>query len=121
MKVDYKKLSLPEPAEIGLMRGDDRDFVFDVYDTTGIAVAITGATITFTVKTAVDGTSVFAKTVGSGITISSDPTNRMTVAVDPSDTSSQDPGEYRYDVQLVLSGYTVTVAHGRFIIAGEVS
>lgn len=121
MKVDYKKLQLPEPIEIGLMRGDDRDFIFDVYDSTGIAVAITGATITFTVRTAIDGSSVFSKTVGSGITISGTVTNRMTVAVDPADTSSQDPGIYRYDVQLVLSGYTVTVAHGPFAIVGEVS
>ena len=120
--INYKALKLPEPHDLGIFRGDDRDIIFDIDDGDGSSVNITGATITFRVRNEVGGTQVFVKTVGSGITISTDPNNRFTVAVDPADISStQAPGNYRYDVQLSLSGYVVTVAWGKFIILGEVA
>ena len=78
-------------------------------------------TITFTVKTQVGGATVFTKTVGSGITISTDPTNRFTVAVAAANTSSEDPGDFKYDCQVTLASMTRTVARGVFQLVGDVS
>lgn len=119
--VTWTELGLPEPITIGIFSGDDRDFVLDLYDQNGAAVAATGGTITFTVKTQVDGTQVFTKSVGSGITISSSPTNRFTVTVSASDTASTDAGDYAFDCEITLSGSKTTCAWGTFRIAGDVA
>ena len=118
-KLNWKSLKLPEPKDIAIMRGDNRNPVFDVYDDTGASVVITGATITFQVRPAVGGASTFSRSVGSGITIDGTVTNRFTVAIIPSNTSTLDPGTYKYGVEMVLSGSTTTVAHGNFYVVGE--
>ena len=118
-KLNYRSLKLPEPKDLAVMRGDNKSYVYDTYDDTGATVDVTGATITFQVRPAVGGASTFSRTVGSGITIDGTITYRFTVAIIPSNTSTLDPGIYKYGVEMVLSGNTTTVAHGNYYVVGE--
>ena len=121
MPIDYKALGVLPPQDIPIFRGDDKDPVFSVTDANGATVDLTGGTITFRVRPYIGGASSFVKTVGSGITISTDPNYQFTVTIDPGDTSGLDYGDYRWDAELTLSGAVTTVAWGKLIIFGDIA
>lgn len=118
--IDYKAIGVPEPVPIGLVAGDDRNFVWDVVDEHGAAVDVSAATaIAFTVRDGYGGTSRISKSLSGGITVS---TSRITVDVDAADSSSlAASSRYVYDLQVTLSGAVVTVARGPFVIVAGVS
>ena len=75
-------------ANFDLYAGETVTVVIDVKDKDDedAAVDLTSATGTFIVKR--NGTTLFSKTVGSGITLSTTVTGRMSVAISAANTSS---------------------------------
>lgn len=76
---------------------------------------LTSASVSWKVKSG--GTTAISKTVGSGITLASDPTTGVfTISLQASDTSSLS-GTYSHEARVTLSDGTVaTVMTGSFIV-----
>lgn len=93
----------------------------------GSAIDLTGATIWFTAKEAVedaDVDAVFQKTTADGITIDDAPNGRATVVIEPADTAAlgDDPVTLLCDVQVEeADGTTSTVAEGVLRITPDVT
>src|SRR3972149_6455588 len=88
--------SVPETT-ITVLRGNDRSLTFRTRDRFGPRVTITGATISFPVKPAVGGTQLFQRTVGSGLTISTQSGNtagEFVGTIITTNTSTASPGDY---------------------------
>lgn len=90
-----------------LYAGETVTLVIDVIDkdANDAAVDLTGATGTWVAKR--NGTTLFSKTVGSGITLSTSVTGRMSVAISAANTSSAS-GAYEYQCRMTLSDGTVS-------------
>ena len=90
-----------------LYAGETITLVVDVVDKDAedAAVSLTSATGTFIVKR--NGTTLFTKTVGSGITLSTAVTGRMTITISAANTSSAS-GAYPYQCRMTLADGTVS-------------
>ena len=85
----------------------------------GTPVDITGATINYALRTRnASGTLLFTKTVGSGITIANQLTEKgiYRVAYLASDTAAL-AGPYYYEARVTLSGVILTVVYGALEIS----
>lgn len=113
-------------TDLSIRRGDNRTFTHTITRSAGgvaAAVDLTGATLSFTVKTdAYTSTAVITKTIGSGITVSAPATGVAVTAILPANTSSLPPGTLDYVWELVLTeanGTVTTVDSGAFIISAD--
>lgn len=96
--------------------GDHADLQFTVVDSTGTAVNITGATISWKCAAAVDSASaLFTKTTASGITITNGAAGIFKVSILPADTTALS-GVLYHEAQMTLSGAVTTVAVGKLTI-----
>ncbi|KKL94547.1 hypothetical protein LCGC14_1863560 [marine sediment metagenome] len=124
-------MALGTEVDIQIHRGDDRSITGTVVDEAGVAVDITGATMTWVV-TAIDSnlspsqpkkgvTPLFtAKTIGSGITIVSAVDGTIQIALDSADTVGLTaPKKYYHELQMVLAALTTTVMFGKFELVRE--
>lgn len=79
-------------TNLNMVRGSTLSFDFSVTNTaTGLAENLTGGTLKFTAKwdfTDVDGSAVFQKTIGSGITVTNAAGGLANVTIAASDTTS---------------------------------
>lgn len=101
--------------------GDDKDLINTIRDTAGATIDITGAAFTFSLSglNAVDpvvpapkGAPLLTITNGAQLVLN-DPTNGVvTVSLLPVDTADLPAKTYYYELQMVLTGKTSTVAIG---------
>jgi len=96
-------------ADLELKRGDDRTIQLTYKDSDGNAIDITGYTVFFTVKSAIDNDTTDANAIISKtITSHSDPTNGITnIALTASDTNVT-PGIYTADIQIKTGGGSIS-------------
>ena len=83
---------------------------------------LTGATVYFTAKTAVDNDLSDSSAVAQEtVTDHTDPTNGITqITLEPVQTTVIDPGKYGYDIQLkTADGIVSTVEVGEVIVKGD--
>ena len=102
--------------------GDTKIIPLVFRDSNGDFLDITGSTVYLTVKTNIDDTdanAVFQKIVTSH----TDPTNgATTIEVEPSDTSSEEPSEPFYDIQITQStGKISTVMTGNYVLTRQIT
>lgn len=95
--------------------GDHADLQFTVVDADGVAVNITGATISWKCAADADSAAIVTKTTASGITITNGAAGIFKVALAPADTTSIS-GVYYHEAQMTLSGAVTTVAVGKLTI-----
>jgi hypothetical protein len=104
---------------IRFVRGDTYTFDGEI-ELGGVALNLTGASITMTAKWSLkDSSSVFQLTESSGITITDAAAGAITVVIPPSATTGLPDVEtvLKYDIEVVTSGSSVyTVARGELII-----
>lgn len=102
--------------------GDSVSIAVTVTDsTTGAAVNLTGATLTWALATAPGATATLTKTSGAGeITVSGASSNVATVALQPADTAGLG-GLYTHELQVVDGASAVyTVYQGELLILTDV-
>ena len=109
-----------------MYRGDSRFLTGTVVDEdTGVAADITGAVITFSVRSHYLATDVLFQKVSSEsgeVTLTSVETGEYEVAILPEDTQDAEPGTYFYDVEiLTLEGDTFTLERGEFEILFDIT
>lgn len=109
-----------------MYRGDTVSLLASVV-ANGAVYDITGAAIYFTAKwnyTDEDGSAVFQKSIGSGISVTSAVNGRFTVTISPTDTSSLPNGKHQllWDCQMVTSqGSIYTLASGYLVVYPDVT
>jgi hypothetical protein len=111
--------------EIVASRGDDHKVRFTVKNAAGVAYDVSANTFTFTVKASLDdaiGAAKFqrASPAGSGIDLTNAASGIVDVNILPANTGGL-AGNYFYDLQMVESGLTYTIAQGRFRVSKEVT
>ena len=107
-----------------IYRGDDHDFNFDFKDGDGVAIDITGWTIFFTIKSAVDDlTADTSAVLTKEQTSHTNPTGGLTtLSLADTDTNDLDDEEYWYDFQYKnSSGKIKTIMHGIMTVVREVT
>lgn len=105
---------------IVLVRGDSRNITADVM-LDGSPYVMTGLTAWFTANSSAQS---ILKTTSSGIAIETSPTNRLTITINPNDTSSfPNRNIYMlYDIQIKASdGAIYTVAAGKLVVIPDQS
>lgn len=96
--------------------GEIRSIVVTVWDlNTGAVEDLTSASVSWKVKRG--SSTAISKSVGSGITLASDPTTGVfTISLQAANTSSLE-GEYQHEARVTLSDGTIaTVLTGRFTV-----
>ncbi len=126
MSVSVTSVKSAIAGDLQVTRGDNitwEDTVQNIEDS--VAVDITGAALTFSVKVDVeDPVALFTRTVGDGIVINADQvTNKgkYQLSLVPSNTSALKFGTYEYDIQITLSGKVGTISRGEIEIMDEVT
>jgi hypothetical protein len=102
--------------DIEVYAGEIRTIVVTITNNNDRAVEdLTGASVSWKVKSG--STTHISKSVGSGITLASDPTTGVcSIALQASDTSSLS-GSYSHEVRVTLADGTIaTTTVGRFIV-----
>jgi len=124
-------VALGTEVDILIHRGDDRAITATIVDEAGVAVDITGATMTWTVvnidpnlspsQPKKGAVALFAaKTVGSGITILTPTSGTIQIVLDSDDTVGlAAPKEYYHELQMVLATLTTTIMYGKFELVRE--
>lgn len=120
-----------EDQRIQMYLRDDRTLSLVVNDHNDVPVDLTGAKITFTVKSKMsdpDDQSVFQKKNSaaggsdSEIKVLDPAGGSAEIYIVPVDTESVDPGNYMWDVQITLAnGKTYTVLRGRVTFKEDVT
>ncbi len=89
---------------------------------------ITGWAVTFTVKDALGGAAVLAKTVGGGLTLADPGRGILTVALAKADTSALlvssalPAGKgYVWDIKRTDPGHNIVLARGQLILEQEIT
>lgn len=111
-------LEIQTEPDIFIVRGDNHTITVTFSDTD-----ITGATVFFTVKSAIDAAADdSAASITKDVTSHSDPTNGVTlISLSNSDTNIT-PGLYYYDIQLKTAGGSiVSVPPRRLEIISDVT
>jgi len=116
-----------EAVNLNLFIGNNAEWEFTVVDEDGSNPNITAASLTFTVKDAVEGSVVFQRknTAAGGddteIEITNGAGGIFVVKIIPANTSSLDINTtYYYDAEINISNYGVkTIAHGTFTVNGK--
>lgn len=113
-------------VNLTVKRGDTSSFSLAVTQS-GAVYNLTGASIRFTAKwnyTDADGSAVFTRTIGSGITIVSAPNGTATITFSAANTSSLPayPVSLYYDVQVTDGSSNIfTVVDGILNVNPDVS
>ena len=94
-------------ANISWFIGEDLTFTDTI---TG--VNITGWAISFKLEPLAGGTDLFTKTVGNGITLTTPVSGIMTIAIAAANTSSLEPGRYRYEIARTDAGAATVLTYG---------
>lgn len=99
-------------STIKLYRGDNYSYQITALDEDSAAINLTGASITFSVKTDVGAGSYSFQctTAGGDVVLVTPASGIFRVDIAPADTQSLAPGDYVWDAQITLSGgevYTV--------------
>ena len=113
MSCDCEDGCTPE-WQADITQGESFKFSVEMQDDAGVAVNITGATVTFTLKRNFDATATLTLTDGSGIT-----TTGATGKVDGVISAAQTAdlrGTYVGSVKIVLAGGETTIVPGQFTI-----
>ena len=96
-----------------LFQGESKLITLTVLKKDGTAQNLTGATVEFQVKPkagdadtalVIDKSSATAGITILDQTVGADTEGQAEIAIDPSDTSGQDAGQYEYDIVVILSG-----------------
>jgi hypothetical protein len=109
-------------TDLSITRGDTRTFTHTI-TRSAVAVDLTGATLSFMVKTdayQADVDAVITKTIGSGIVVSAPATGVAVTTVLPANTSGLAAGRLDYIWELVMTeanGVVTTVERGAFVIS----
>lgn len=97
-------------------RTETKVLEFTIYQADGVTPEnITGYSITFEFCQN-DYTTVYSKTVGSGIVLTDAVNGVLQVTVDPADTSALTPGVYRYALKRTDAGSEAVLAHGTVLL-----
>lgn len=96
--------------------GDDADILVTVYDEDGDLLTITGATITWVMKTAAGGAAILTKTVGSGIVISG---STFTITLTDTETALLTAGSYFHAASVTISTKTRTTTVGQVTVSAR--
>jgi hypothetical protein len=111
---------------LAMVRGDTTAWavLVTIVDDEGITLPLdlrSGALLAFTASDDT-GTTVFAKTVGDGIVISSaDPGNEVTMRLSPADTTGLgDNVRLSYDLQLTQGTDVTTILRGSLFVEADV-
>jgi hypothetical protein len=95
------------------IEGDEYAFTVTVkVPPDGVALNITGATVTMTARTAFDAAAVFTKTVGDGITLTTPTSGIMDIVIPGTDTTNLGGTALFYDIEVIVGGLTHTVLRG---------
>lgn len=94
--------------------GDSHTIKETLEDPDGTAITITSASIEYGVFET-DGTQIFTKSVGSGITIVDGSNGRFDIAIDPSDTASLS-GRKQHECEVTKGSDVATVFTGELVI-----
>lgn len=108
---------MPDTSQdVEIYAGEIRSLVVTVTNNNDRAVEdLTGASVSWKVKSGT--TTALSKTVGSGITLATDPTTGVfTISLQAADSSSLS-GVYSHEARVTLSDGTIaTVFTGRFVV-----
>lgn len=124
MSVDPKSIKTAIELNLEIIRADNITWEMTVVNIEdGLAVNIAGASMTFSVKEKIgDATVLITKTDSSGIVIDGDQatnTGKFQLSLMPADTDNLDPGTYKFDIEIILSTRTGTIARGDLEILGD--
>lgn len=119
-------------STIKLYRGDNYSYQITALDEDSVALDLTSASITFSVKSTVDAASYEFQctTAGGDVVLVTPASGIFRVDIAPADTQSMTPGSYVWDAQITLSGgevYTVPRTSsgdpevGTFTVVAEVT
>ena len=110
-------------TEIAIFKEDHMDLKWTINDANGDPVDITSASLTFSVKKNYDDSSysfqrknTAAGGSDAGIEILTGASGICRVKILPDNTSGLDIGSYQYDLEMVVSSKTGTVAQDKFKI-----
>lgn len=115
-------------TDIEIFKGNDKQWLATAKNSAGVAQDITGAAITFSVKKTLDSNKVLftrKNTAAGGSSAEIDDTDlangQFTVIFVPANTQNLEPGEYEYDVNIVVSGKEYTGAQDQLEIKDTVT
>lgn len=105
-------------ADVFLIRGDTASIDFTIADKD-----LTGATVFFTAKSAIDADATDAEAVISvEVTDHTDPTNGTTVIPLTATDTTVTPGTYYYDIQVKEADGTITsIPVRKLVVVGDVT
>ncbi len=103
-----------EHQDFELRQGEKKDLLITVRDSSGALLDLTGGTIKWCLATSNFGKTLLMKTVGSGITLSNQTTNKgeLTVQLDPADTSALEVRSYLHQLEVTLASVPELVTEG---------
>ncbi len=119
-------MALGTNSPFSMHSGDTKTLQVTIVDDAGAVVDISGATsITWAISKTIAGSgepkglALTTKTVGSGITLTTDGTDgRCDVLIDGADTDAL-AGEYYHEMQLILTSTISTVLFGTVTISKD--
>lgn len=104
-----------------IVQGNTCSFRVTLKDENAAAINLTGTTADMEIKR-IDGTIVFALSIGNGITYTNPTGGEMTITIDAADTATLDPEyTYKYDVQWTNGSNVRTVAAGNLKIMQQIT
>lgn len=106
---------------IELWSGDARRLNVTVTDRRGARQSLTGATFTYSVRDKPGGTLAFSKTLGSGITVVSEPLGTLFVTIASADTLALIEHDYYHELEMVIGANVATLFDGRFRVHKSVA
>lgn len=96
---------------------EDRPLEYTVLDEDGVAVNITGWTVTWTLRVdRATSAALITKTVGSGITLTTPASGILRVTIDSADWSTIDPGNYWMVLERTGSGTNAVLSRGYMVV-----
>jgi hypothetical protein len=104
-------------SNLTFFRGEDITLTFTMQPPRDI----TGWSITFKLATTLGGTVQFAKSVGSGVTLTDAGRGVFQVSIASADTASLAVGRYVWDVRRTDAGNKATLADGYLTLKQEVT
>jgi hypothetical protein len=110
-----------------MTRGDTRVFTVSLTDADGVALDLTGLTITFTAKrrySDLDDDAVLQKTSGAGIEVLDAEAGTATITIDPEDTADlelETLPTLAWDLQVENGGDVRTPLQGQLAIRPDVT
>lgn len=111
-------------TDLSLPRGDSITYDLAVVDEDGDAFPLTGATVKFTIRAAVDSSLVFQLTSASvaQINVYDAPHGKAYIIIENAHTQDLSIQQYQYDVEVINStGKVSTVCRGTFNVTSDIT